>query len=275
MNERGFERIARDYLSDGPTVLADRVLDAALREVHLTRQRRGLRLGPWRFPNMNTFAKAAVAAVAVISVAYVGLTVLGPGTSQVGGPGPAPSATVVPSSSPTPTPAPTPTATSTPLPTAPPLTGRFTSDHGFSIRYPEGWSTRPAAAPWIDGYVDFGQAGADLIYDPVLETELFLALASQPLGDRTRAAWETDMWAIVTEDDPANASCAEDAEAITVGGAPGVRCRAVVLVTAGDRGYWFQLYTSGANPWVGEVYDDAWFASVLDTVELQPEAATD
>jgi hypothetical protein len=276
MNERGFDRIARDFMSDGPTVLADRVFDAALREVHLTRQRRGLRLGPWRFPNMNTFAKAAVGAVAVISVAYVGLNVLGPDNSGVGAvPSPGPSATVAPTATPAPTLTPTPTPTATPLPSAPPLTGQFTSEHGFSISYPETWSTRPASEPWTSGFVDFGQPGADLIYDPVVESDLFLALASQPLGDRSPAAWTTEMWGVVTADDAANASCAEEADPITVGGAAGVRCNDLVLVTAGGRGYWFQLYTSSDDASLDLVYDAEWFGSVLETVELQPEQATD
>jgi hypothetical protein len=271
MNERGFDRIAKDYLSDGPTVLADRVFDAAFREVHQTRQRRVLRRTRWRFPTMNTFAKAAVGAVAIISVAYVGLSVLGPDTGNVGGvASPAPSATVAP----TPTPAPTPTATPTPLPSAPPLTQQFTSEHGFSISYPETWSTRPATGPWTSGYVDFGQPGADLIYDSELEASLFLALASQPLGDQTPAEWEADIWAIISEDEPAS-DCAAEADPVTVDGSAGVRCDNLVLVTEGGRGYWLMLYTSGDEPWVGEVYDAAWFTTVLDTIDLQPEQATE
>jgi heat shock protein HslJ len=50
---RDFDRLAAAYLADGPTQLADRVLDAALDEVHLTSQRRVTRGVPWRFPIMN------------------------------------------------------------------------------------------------------------------------------------------------------------------------------------------------------------------------------
>ncbi len=103
MSERGFDRIAEAFMADGPTVLADRVFDAAFDEVHLTRQRRRLWRVPWRFSIMNTFAKVAlVAAVGVIAIGYLGMTVLGPG----GAPSPVPSPTVAP----TPTPEPDPDA---------------------------------------------------------------------------------------------------------------------------------------------------------------------
>lgn len=272
MSERAFDRIAEAYLADGPTVLADRVLDAALDEVHLTRQRRVLVRVPWRFPNMNTFAKFAVAAVAVIAVGFVGLTFLGPdGTSSGGAPSAAPSATVAPTPDPTPTPTPVPT----PVPTAPPLTGQFTSDlHGYSIAYPETWSTRPATMPWTSGFVDFGHDGGDILYDPIREARLFLALASQPLGDRTRAEWEAEVWQMLVGDDPAS-DCATSAEPITIDGAAGVICGNVALVTEGGRGYFVLLYTSGDEVWIGEVYDDEMFASILATMELQPEDAVD
>jgi hypothetical protein len=46
-------------------------------------------------------------------------------------------------------------------------------------------------------------------------------------------------------------------------------------VTEGGRGYWIQSYTSNDEAWVSEVYDAAWFASVLATVELRPQDAVD
>lgn len=270
MNERAFDRIAEAYLADGPTVLADRVLDAALAEVHLTRQRRTFIRGPWRDPLMNTYAKLAVAVVAVIAVGLLGLTFLRPDGSGVGvAPSAVPSPTVAPTATPTPTPTPKPT------PTAPPLTGQFTSDrHGYSISYPEGWSTRPATAPWTAGFVDFGHEGGDVLYDASVPAHLFLALASQPLADRTPAEFEADVWQVLVDDDPAS-DCATTAEPITVDGAAGVICSNVVLVTAGGRGYFILLYTSDDEAWIGELHDDAWFRTVLATMELYPEDAVD
>jgi hypothetical protein len=87
-----FDRHARAWLEDGPTQLSDRTLDAALAEIHLTRQRRALRV-PWRFPSMTTpMARTVVAAVAFAVAASAGVVfVLRPG--GVGGPPePSPSA---------------------------------------------------------------------------------------------------------------------------------------------------------------------------------------
>jgi hypothetical protein len=246
------------------------VLDAALDEVHLTRQRRVLVRGPWRFPIMNSFAKFAAVAVAVIAIGAVGLAVLRPGdSSQVGGPPAAsPSPSAVPAASPTPSP--------TPIPTAPALTGTFTSErHGLSLSYPEGWSTRPATAPWTTGFVDYMHPGGDVLYDPTLEADLWLSLASQPLGDRTRAEWEADVGEILVGDDPNATDCPSEGESIIVDGAQGIICTDLVVVTEGGRGYWIKLYTSGNPAWLGDTFDPEWFRQVLATVQLEPDQAVD
>jgi len=99
--DRDFERIAMTWLAGGPEELSDRVLDAVADEIHVTRQRHGLRL-PRRFESMTTPAR--VAAAAVVGVLAIGgaLFVLAPGGSGPGGPGPTPS----PIASPTPSPSP-------------------------------------------------------------------------------------------------------------------------------------------------------------------------
>ena len=80
--DRDFDRIAMAWLADGPEELSDRVLDAVVDEIHVTRQRHALRL-PWRFPSMTTPAR--VAAAAVIGVLAVGgaLFVLQPSRCSV------------------------------------------------------------------------------------------------------------------------------------------------------------------------------------------------
>jgi len=97
MTENEFDRTARAWLEEGPVQLSDRVLQAALDEIHVTRQRRAWwparRLSP-----MNTAMKVAIAAAAVVVLAIAGFNLL-PG----GGPG----GTV---------PTPSPTLTSTPSP---------------------------------------------------------------------------------------------------------------------------------------------------------------
>jgi hypothetical protein len=214
---------------------------------------------------MSTFAKVAVAAVAVIAVGLVGMTFLQPGgNGGVGAPSAAPSPAVVP--------------TAPPDPTAPPLTGQFTSpSHGYTIASPEGWSTRAATAPWTSGIVDYFNEGSDLIYPGTTESPgpAFLALASQALGDRTPAEFEADVWQILIDDDPVAATCSSSAEPITIDGATGsIACKAAV-VADGGRGYVVMLWTVGDEAWIEEVYDDAWLASVVATMDLQPEDAVD
>jgi len=133
----GLDRRAAAWLADGPTELADRVLDAALREVHLTKQRRALRV-PWRFPQMPAFARsgglAAVALVAVIGAGAL-LYLNRPGGLVAGG-------TTGPTSAPT--------AAATTVATLPPgIPGwtRYTSPiYGFTMAYPSDWSVHEAAS---------------------------------------------------------------------------------------------------------------------------------
>jgi hypothetical protein len=84
---RDQDRTIFAWLSEGPAELADRVLDAALDEVHLTRQRPRL-ARPWRterMTNLRTWA-AAVAAIAVIAVGAALVALRPTGSSGVAGP---------------------------------------------------------------------------------------------------------------------------------------------------------------------------------------------
>jgi hypothetical protein len=101
--ERDMTRIVRSWLQVDEHESADRVLDIVLDLVDTTPQRRS----PWpvrRIDVMNTYAKFAIAAAAVLVVALVGYNLL-PSSGAVGGPVARPS----PSVSPSPTPSPTPT----------------------------------------------------------------------------------------------------------------------------------------------------------------------
>jgi hypothetical protein len=91
-----FERISRAWMADGPTELADRVLEAALDEVHLTNQRRRTTV-PWRTPTLSTPQRlaAAIAIVAIVGIAGLNLF----RGSDVGAPTPSP--TMSPTTSPT------------------------------------------------------------------------------------------------------------------------------------------------------------------------------
>ena len=119
-------RIVRSWLEEGTTVVPDRVLDAVLDQVPATHQRRPWR-SAWRFPPMNTAARVALAAVAVLALTFLGLRFVLP-ASKVGGP---------PSATPIPTPIPV-------LNGQPTLLGRYRVaglPAGLSVSLPFGWST--------------------------------------------------------------------------------------------------------------------------------------
>jgi hypothetical protein len=133
---RDFDRIAGAWLAEGPSELADRVLDAALDEVHLTNQRRRIAV-PWRLPPMNTPLRlaAGIAAFAVVGLAALGA--LGNGL-RIGGP-----STPSPSTQPSMTPPP---ASFEPLDTTDWV--EFTSvRHGYEARHPSPYHVKSAVEP--------------------------------------------------------------------------------------------------------------------------------
>ena len=99
-SDRDTTRIVRSWLDEGVTALPDRVLDAVLDQVPATHQRRVLWWPVRRFADMNTFAKIAIAAAAVVVAAILGFNML-PAGGRLGGD---------PSPTPTPSPSPTPVA---------------------------------------------------------------------------------------------------------------------------------------------------------------------
>ncbi len=191
--DRDFDRIAMAWLADGPDELSDRVLDAVVDEIHVTRQRHSLRL-PWRFPTMNTPAR--VAAAAAIGVLAIGgaLYVMSPGRSSVGGPGPTPTPTASPTPSPSPAalhegPLTAGTYTWTPFSQpgsdacyAPPQPGCIDSTNDDAIRVavtvPDGWtgggdgvSSTDADPASAGGAQLFFVRGAMLFDDPCRNTD--------------------------------------------------------------------------------------------------------
>jgi hypothetical protein len=73
------------YLADGAERVPDRVIDAALDQIDSTSQRRALRV-PWRFDDMPSVFKLALAAAAVIAVVLSGLLLTRGPTGTTGGP---------------------------------------------------------------------------------------------------------------------------------------------------------------------------------------------
>lgn len=140
---RDFDRTTQAWLAEGPSELADRVLDAALHEVHSTHQRRLLWGLPWRTPAMNTPQRVAAGVAIVAVIGFAALSFLGRGPGY--GAGPTPSPTLSPS----------PIATVAPSPglaTMPPLSATFVSPwYGYQVKYPVGWQTTPGQGPWPVG----------------------------------------------------------------------------------------------------------------------------
>jgi hypothetical protein len=260
------DRQLNDFLADGPTELPYQSFDAVRDRTEQTGQR--VVIGPWRLPEMNKIVTIGLAAAALVVAVFVGAQLLGsPGGGLGSQPSPTPDPTATPAPTATPEPSPSPPAS------APPLTQSFTStQHGISLSYPAGWTNQAATGPWTGGTfpLEFGEPHADWLADPILESDVFLTIASQPIGDSTPEDW-------VAEQMASDEGCAAT-EPVDVDGATGLigggGCDIAVVTTAG-RGYRIQLYTSGDDPAAVAPYDRAWFEEVLATVQLQPEDAVD
>jgi hypothetical protein len=145
--QRDIERLLDQWFSDGPDQAPDRVVDIVADRIERQSQRPAWRLQRRPFP-MNTYAKIAVAAAAVLIVAVIGYNLL-PGLSTgVGGPGPSASPSAVPTASPSTGPSPSAAfpAWFTPesgsrgagiLPSGSQTTRSFTP--AFTYTVPQGW----------------------------------------------------------------------------------------------------------------------------------------
>jgi hypothetical protein len=96
MNQnRDIEWLLDAWMTDGPTVAPDRVLDVVVDRIELQGQRPAWRLD-WRRSTMNPTIKLAAAAIAVVIVAVIGYNLLPAGSTGVGGPLPTPVTTTSP-----------------------------------------------------------------------------------------------------------------------------------------------------------------------------------
>lgn len=206
---------------------------------------------------MSSSMKLASAAALIVAVGALAVWQLTPRGGS-GGPSLAPTASL----------SPAPAATTGP-PT-PPLTETFTSDLlGMSVSYPGGWKTHPATEPWEAGSAfpwTFNDPTADFIYDSDLQANLFMGLASQPLGDESAAEWIERMLAV---EDPEPCT---DTEPVEVDGAQGqlATCNEPLraIVADSQRGYVIFLYRSDDDQSVPKMYGVEFFKGLLDTVQL-------
>jgi len=261
--------LADFYDAEAPRQAPDRVLHAALASIDATPQRRALMRLPRRFHDMNTFAKTATAAAAVIAVGVVALAV---GPFRPAGSGPGAAATPTPSASPAASPSaslsPSRSPSASPSSSGLALTESFTSQvFGVSSSYPAGWTVQPATGLWTTG-VPWGceqPCNFDRIYEKQTNSALF-HLASQPLAGKSGAEWGAGILA-----NPGFVgSCPSTTEPITIDGTSGTlgtTCPEgtfVAVTSSGDRGYAFVLY---------RVHDINEFKSILATIRLHPDAA--
>ncbi len=249
-------RIADLYAAEAPHRAPDRVLEQALATIDITRQRRELRLVPWRYPTMNSYAKLAVGAAVVLAVGAFAFTALRPGQGpSVGGPN---------ASASTP-PAPSPSPSSSQPVSPPPLTESFTSPiHGLSVSYPAGWLTVPATEAWTTQPLHYQAPAADTIYDPGLTDHLFIGLASRDLAGEPGDTWATAFLADSTECDTP--------DPITVDGAEGLICGGLATTWTADRGYVISIYLSPDDPELPGMYDRDWLDQLLATVDLPSQS---
>jgi hypothetical protein len=264
-------RLADYYDSEAPRQAPDRVLHAALSSIDTTRQRRALIRVPRRFHAMNTSARAAIAAAAVVVVGAFVLAVVGPFRPATTGPGavPTPSNSAPPSqaASPLTSPSPSPIASPSASQLAP-LTGSFTSDvFGLSSSYPAGWKVERASGLWTTGIPwNCDQACEfDRVYEKQADSPLY-HLASQPLAGKSGTEWG----AAILADPGWDATCPLVTEPISIDGTSGTLATIcgetlfVAVTSSGGRGYAFVLY---------RVDDIRQFKEILATVRLQPKGA--
>jgi len=264
--DRDFDRIAKAFMADGPRELSVRVLDAVVDDIHVTRQRRAMRV-PWRVPIMTSPVRVAVAAVFGVLAVGGAFMILGiPGVTDVGGPSPTPTSSAA-------------VSPSTAALVVPPLDKPFTSvRHGYSLVYPSAWPAQPASQRWAEGASPtWGDPTLDTIASEDSSNVRFVA-ASQKLGaGQTPEAWLT---AYCRARDSSAVSCGPS---ITIGGQTGYLARDGVLATSmallpgrgavfdaavvvGGRGYAFTMD--------GRL-DRGYFQAFLDTVTFDPAAADD
>ncbi len=269
-SDRDVTRAIRSWLHEDRHEDISRVAGAVLDLLDTTPQRRSPLWPARRIPFMNKLVSVGLGAAAVVAALVIGAQVLGPpAPGDVGG---------VPSASPSPTPAPTATPEPSPSPiAAPPLTQTFTSQmHGISVSYPDGWTIEAATEPWTDApnSHSFDNPQDDHLKHPAWETtEVFMTLASQPIGDTSPEDWIAEQMAQWVEVEGCTAY-----EPIAVDGATGriggEGCDLAVVTTDG-RGYWIALRAWNKEQSAVAPFDRAWFEEVLATVRLHPEDAVD
>lgn len=252
--QTGLDPRAAAWLADGPTELADRVLDAALREVHVTKQRHAVR-APWRF-HMPVSARVAAGAatVALLMGGLLYLGVLGPTPT----PTPGPSATPAPAAS-----------IQAPIDTS--AWASFTSPaYGYTAAVPASWEGTFGTLPnTVDAFL-----GADQADSFLGSSHPYLSAWSVELpADVSTEAWISTY---LGQANSAEEPCFPQPEAwarVTVDGQQGWRYAGCngweeAMIVVQRRAYVFSAF-DGRQPDAAAPF----LAAFLTTVRLHPEDA--
>jgi hypothetical protein len=188
--EEQVDRTLEGWLATGPTELPDRSVAAIVNQLDNTKQR-GLFWLPGRL-NMPRFLPALGGAAVLVLVAVLAITFYA--NQQRIGAQPSPTVSPAPTVAAPPSPAPTTPPQASPRPSPASTASRFTSTiHGISIDYPTGWQIRPASEAWGLDPVGFDATDIDIIFDPILEGDLYIGmasgLASEPLAGPPHDDW--------------------------------------------------------------------------------------
>ena len=175
--QRDIERVLDRWLAEGPTVVADRVIDVTADRIERRSQRPAwrLRLAERRVDVDLRFVSVLTGVVVAVGIA--GFSLGGGFTSPTNSPSPA--ATTGPTTAPTGTHR----ATPTPRPQLP-LTNQFTSAvNHYSIAYPDGWTVRQATATYRWGSsLSIHDPTVDVLLAPGGRTALYIVSVAIPEG---------------------------------------------------------------------------------------------
>ena len=239
-------RIADYYATEAPSRAPDWLLARALDTIDTTPQRR-TRLGrPWRIPPLSPFAKLAVGGHRRSSPTHLAAPSIGPAATGVGQPQRRHS--------------------------PPPLTERFDSTfNGISMDYPAGWQTRPATEPWTSRALTFDEPGADIIFDPTLGEDLYLAMASEAIRGRANEGGRGVTLPSCPGGHGGGFLTFDGASGWVgqCGGRPVLRHSAVLKTDT--HGYAIVLYVGDKG--LADTYDWPYFRSILETLDLRAEDA--
>ena len=164
--DRDTTRIVRSWLRAEENESADRVLGTVLDRLDTTPQRRATSWPVRRLPELNTTAKLALGAAAVVVAALLGINFLLPGGPNTGGPGPS----LAPEPSVTPGPTPAALHAADPLEPGVYVVRPLTSNPALAVTFtvPDGWQALDARSlvPLGDDSTE-GPDGAALTFSEV------------------------------------------------------------------------------------------------------------